>query len=304
MSRTLPIIGGRPRLAALLGAVCLSFAGVLYRFSDVTPETATVFRCLYGLPLLVVVAYFERRQAGPLSWRARRLAAFAGLLFAGDLIFWHHSIDAVGAGLATVLANMQVLVVGLAAWLLWGERPSARTVVALPVVLIGVVLIAGVLGSDAFGVDPQLGALLAGLAALCYGGYLIVARRAAHGRVAEPVAISTASTLAVALAVGILLGRLDPLPGVAASVWLAVLGLTTQATGYLLISYSLPRLPAVATSIILLAQPVLSVFLAMVLLGENPSPSQLFGVLLVVAGIALATIPVSTFRRRMLPASA
>ncbi len=302
--RLLALIGERPRLAALLGALCISFSGVLYRFSDVTPETATVFRCLYGLPLLVAVALIERRRGGSLSWPARRMAAFAGLLFAGDLLFWHHTIDAVGAGLATVLGNMQVVIVAIAAWLLWHERPTGRTLLALPVVLFGVVLIGGVLGGNTFGVDPQLGVALGILTAFCYGSYLLVIRRASHGRVAEPVAISTASTLVIAVVVGVALGKLDPLPSLEANLWLALLGVSAQSAGYLLISYSLPRLPAVVTSIILLAQPVLAVILAMVLLGEDPSAGQLLGVLLVVGGIALATVPLRRRGRGLLTASA
>ncbi len=107
--------------------MCVAASGVLYRFADVTPETASFFRCLYGLPLLILAAWFERRRVGPLPTRGKWLAAFAGVLFAGDLLFWHHSIDAVGAGLATVLGNLQVVFVGVAAWLLFGERPNVRT---------------------------------------------------------------------------------------------------------------------------------------------------------------------------------
>jgi len=58
----------------------------------------------------------------------------------------------------------------------------------------------------------------------------------------------------------------------------------------LLISVSLSRLPAVLTSIILLAQPVMTIGLAIVLLHEAPSASQLLGVALVIGGIAVATI--------------
>ena len=72
--------------------------------------------------------------------------------------------------------------------------------------------------------------------------------------------------------------------------WLGLLGVTSQSAGYLLISLSLPRLPAVLTSIILLAQPVATVGLSMLLLGEAPSASQLAGVALVVGGIAVATL--------------
>ena len=74
------------------------------------------------------------------------------------------------------------------------------------------------------------------------------------------------------------------------------LGLTSQSIGYLLISISLPRLPAVVPSIILLAQPVATVILARLLLDEQPSALQLLGVALVVGGIGIATVPVGRLR--------
>jgi drug/metabolite transporter (DMT)-like permease len=294
----LAAIARRPRLAALLGAFCIAFSGVFYRFADVSPETASVFRCVYGLPLLWAAAMFERRRAGPLPAAGVRLAIVAGVFFAADLIFWHHSIEAVGAGLATVLGNLQVVIVAVVAWALFGERPSRRTLVALPVILGGVVLIAGVIGTGTYGANPPLGVLLGVLTALAYAGYLIVIRHVGRRWVAEPVTISTASTAVVAAVVGFLLGTFDPLPSWPAHGWLALLGITAQSAGYLFISLSLPRLPAVVTSVILLAQPVIAVFLAMILLAEAPSLAQLAGVGMVIGGIALASVPTRrTFRR-------
>lgn len=60
--------------------------------------------------------------------------------------------------------------------------------------------------------------------------------------------------------------------------------------GWLLISVSIPRLPAVLTSIALMLQPVSTVFLGAVLLSEDPSPVQLLGVVTVIAGVAIATL--------------
>ena len=60
--------------------------------------------------------------------------------------------------------------------------------------------------------------------------------------------------------------------------------------GWLLISVSLPRLPAVVTSIILTVQPVCAVFLAALILSESPSPVQLTGVAVVLAGVGVATL--------------
>jgi drug/metabolite transporter (DMT)-like permease len=281
--------------------VCIAFSGIFYLWADVSPSTGTVFRALFGLPLLVAVAWAERRRYGPLPRRAVVLAAIAGIFFAGDLTFWHHAIEYVGAGLATVLGNLQILVVGVVAWLLFGERPSRSILIAVPIVLAGVVLISGVVGAGAYGSDPALGVLLGIATALCYSGYLLVIRRGGRDarRPAGPVAIATLSTALVAAAAGFIIGDLDPTPALASLGWLALLGLTSQSLGYLFISISLPRLPAIVTSLILLVQPVITVGLSMVLLGERPSVAQLAGVALVIGGIAVATVPLARLRDAM-----
>ena len=73
------------------------------------------------------------------------------LFFAIDLILWHHSIGDVGAGLATVLANVQVVLVPLVAWavLIWfGVAVVASLAVPLdwqryylPLILVAIVVL-------------------------------------------------------------------------------------------------------------------------------------------------------------------
>jgi drug/metabolite transporter (DMT)-like permease len=272
----------------------------------VSPSTGTVFRALFGLPLLALVAWLEHRRYGGLPIRTVRLALFAGVFFAGDLLFWHHAIEYVGAGLATVLGNLQVIIVGVVAWLAFGERPSRNTFLALPVVLLGVALISGAIGGRAFGSNPALGVAFGLATAVCYAGYLLVIRRGGRDlrRPAGPVAIATVSTARVAALAGVVVGDLDMTPAPASLAWLAILGLTSQSLGYLLISLSLSRLPAVLTSMILLAQPVVTVGLGIVLLHEAPTTNQLLGVVLVIGGIAVATVPFDRVRASLRSAPA
>jgi len=292
-------LSGRPTLAAVAGALCIAFSGILVRLADVSPDTAAVFRCLYALPVLGILSARERRRFGPRTRRERTLAVVAGAFFALDLMFWHRSIEAVGAGLATVLGNLQVVLVALVAWLLLGERPGARLVAAIPVAIVGIVLISGVLEEGAFGRDPVLGVVFGGLTALAYTVFLLVLRRgnADLRRPAGPLFDATATAAVVAAVGGWILGELDPWPGWPAQGWLVVLALTAQVAGWLLISVSLPRLPAAITSVLLTIQPVGAVLLAMALLDEDPSALQLAGVALVLAGV----VAVALGRRRSGP---
>ena len=293
-------LSGRPGVAAVAGALCIAFSGILVRLADVSPDTAAVFRCLYALPALGLLAVWERRRFGPRTSRERTLAVVAGAFFALDLMFWHRSIEAVGAGLATVLGNLQVVLVALVAWALLGERPGRVILAAIPVALVGIVLISGVFETGAFGRDPVLGVVFGGLTALAYTAFLLVLRRgnADLRRPAGPLFDATATAVVVAVAGGWALGTLDPWPGWPAQGWLVLLALTAQVAGWLLISIGLPRLPAAITSVLLTIQPVGAVLLAMALLDETPSPLQLLGVALVLAGV----VAVALGRRRPLPA--
>ncbi len=279
-----------PRSAAVVGALAIAFSGIFYVWSGVSPSTGVFWRCVYGLPILVVVAWREWRTFGAMSRRAIALCMAAGVCFAVDLITFHYAVNMIGAGLGTLMGNLQVVIVALAAWALFGEKPRTEVLAALPLMMLGVVLISGIVGSGAYGTNPQLGVAIGLLTAVAYAGYLLIIRRATPDRrPAAPVAIATAVTAVLAGLFGTAVGDLDLTPGLPAVAYLIALGVLSQSVGYLAIQVSLPRLPAVIASVLLLVQPVTTVFLGAILLRELPSPFQLVGVAFVIGGIALAT---------------
>jgi drug/metabolite transporter (DMT)-like permease len=285
-------VSERPELAGLLGALVIAFSAILVRLADVTPATAAFFRCAYALPLLALLASRERRVYGARERRDRLLALAAGAIFAADLIFWNYSIKAVGAGLATVLGNVQVVLVALLAWAALGERPASRTLLSIPIALTGVVLISGVVGSGAYGDDPLLGVIYGLATAISYALFLLILRQAGSSErpPAGPLFDATLSAAVFCAIAGMVIGDLDWLPGAESQAWLVVLALSSQVLGWMLISVSLPRLPAALTSILLMLQPVTSVLLGAVLLDESPSAVQLSGVAIVLAAVAFATL--------------
>jgi drug/metabolite transporter (DMT)-like permease len=263
----------------------------------VHPATAAFYRCAYALPVLGLLAWRERRRYGPRAAGQQRLALVAGLFFAADLIFWHQAIADVGAGLATVLGNLQVVIVPFAAWAVLAEVPGRRILAALPLTLVGVVLISGALEDGAYGEHPARGVLFGALTGVAYAGFILTLR---HGnedlrRPAGPLFDATWVGAVCALAVALALGAGDLAPAWPSAAWLACLALTSQVLGWLLISVSLPRLPAALTSMILTIQPVGSIVLGIVLLDEAPTGLQLLGAACILAGL------VSVAARRRAP---
>jgi drug/metabolite transporter (DMT)-like permease len=293
------------RLFALLGILGISFSAIFVKQADVSPSTAAFFRTTYALPVLfllwLMIRSRDRRPAG-LHW----MAGVAGLFLALDLTVWHRSIDMIGAGLATVLANTQVVFVGLAAWAIHRERPTGLAFATIPVVFGGVVLISGLGRADAFGDDPLGGAAFGVVSGASYAVFLLVFRASNRelGPTAGPLLDATTGA-----AIGSLIGGLaDPHFSFAitwpAHGWLLALALVSQVGGWLLIAAALPRLPALETSVMLLLQPMATVLWGFLLFSEHLSGAQWAGVALVLGGVGALTLRGSVEHPTAAPAEA
>ena len=292
----------RPLKLAVLGAASISASGVLIKLADTGPATAAFYRCLLALPLLVTLAVLEQRKRGPRSAAARRRAFVAGLCLAVDLVLWNHAIAEVGAGVATVLGNLQVLFVAFAAWALFGERPERKFLIFLPVVMVGVVLVSGMVGGSGGGTHPLAGIAYGLGTSVAYTVFLLILRRTSGTtpHVVGPLAEATTGAAVGALLLGLVFGGLQLRIGWPSFGWLLLLALLSQTLGWLLITSSLPRLPAAISSLTLLLQPAAAMLLAFLVLGERPTLIQIAGAVVVCTGVV--TISLTTSQQRPNPA--
>jgi drug/metabolite transporter (DMT)-like permease len=184
------------------------------------------------------------------------------------------------------------------AWAVLAEKPGRRVLAALPIALAGVVLISGVLQHGAYGRDPGRGAVFGLAAGIAYVGFLLLLRRGGSDlrRVAGPLFDATLTCTVACIVAGLIIGDADLTPGWPGVGWLIVLALTSQVLGWLLIATSLPRLPAAITSLLLTIQPMATLALAALILGESPSGLQLVGVAVVLAALLVASLPPSRAR--------
>jgi drug/metabolite transporter (DMT)-like permease len=289
-----------PLVLAGLGAASISASAVLIKLADTGPATAAFYRCLLALPLLIALAVLEQRKRGPRQAAARRRAFVAGLFLAVDLVLWNHAIAEVGAGVATVLGNLQVLFVAFAAWVLFRERPERRFLIFLPIVMAGVVLVSGMIGGDGGGTHPLAGIAYGLGTSVAYAVFLLILRRssASTPHVAGPLAEATAGAALGALLLGLVFGGLQLRIGWPSLGWLLLLALLSQTLGWLLITSSLPRLPAAISSLTLLLQPAAAMLLAFLVLGERASLIQIAGAVVVCTGVLTISLTASTQRAR------
>lgn len=278
-------------LLALTGVLIISFSAVFVRLADASPATAAFYRTAYALPALLL-AWWLVRRADHRAISNRYKALLAGLLLAADFALWHRSIGLIGAGLATVLGNTQVLFVAVAAWAMHRERPTRLALAVLPVTFAGLMLLSGLGSTSAYGRDPMLGVLLGVATGLTYAGFLLLLRSANPDKVpsAGPLLDLTLGATLGSVVLGLLDGQLSLGMAWPQHGWLLALALGPQVLGWLLISHALPRLPALETSVLLLGQPLATLVWAALIFGEHLSNLQGLGVVLVLGGVTVLSV--------------
>ena len=276
-----------PHLRLFLGAVLISLSPVWVKLVSVPPTTSGFYRTAIGSVTVLLLMAFVRQKLR-LSKRTWLLVALAGAFFSLDLFFWHRSIIYVGPGLSTLLANFQVFIMMFAGVVLLRQKPGAMQLLAVPLALVGLLMIVGLDWQSLPG-DYRLGIVFGLLTATMYAGYLLSLRAARVGSasrvpLAEVAVVSMVCTLLLVLmaqAEGVSLAVPDP----ADIKWLLCYGILSHSFGALLLASSLPHVSTTEAGLALLLQPTLS-FVWDVLFFDRPmQPVEIAG-----AAIALFAI--------------
>lgn len=273
-------------LALMAGIVCVAWSAIFVRWTDIPGPASAFYRMLIPALVLLPTAFFgrdRRRVRGRMLW----IIAAGGLFFALDLALYNTAILKTSAANATFLANNTPIVVGLVSSLLFRKKPSATFWLGLSLAIAGSleILWADLGRRVQFGV----GDVMALGAAAFFALYLVATERVrtSIGTLAFLRLAMVSSTVAL-LIINLLLGVSLRLPQ-GRTLWAVLgLGLISQLGGYLALTFALGHLPATITSISLLTQGPLTAAMAVVLLGEPVTLSQVVGGALVLSGVGLA----------------
>jgi drug/metabolite transporter (DMT)-like permease len=248
------------------------------------------WRMLLGSLGLAAIALAAGQS--PLRLPPRRLA---GLFAMGLLGYSFQAYTFLGA-LQTLPASLVELVlytypalVAIASWLLFRHRVPRVHVVALVASFAGVALLLG-------GIRPAggtaVGVALMVACPVLFTGYLLAGERLTPG--APPLAASTLTTGGAAvtlLAIAIATGHFRP-PGNAAA-WAATAAVAVIPTMFAITALlaALPAVGAPRAALLSSVEPLITVALAVALLGDRFSPLQLVGGVLVIAAVVVLQWP-------------
>jgi drug/metabolite transporter (DMT)-like permease len=272
-----------------LGVFAIGWSALFVRWAG----TAGMVSAFYRLAIAAVVLMVWRAVSSPTHTAptpaARRAAIIAGIFFGVDLALFNTAVMTTTAMDATLLGSNSPIFVALGGWLMYRERPTMRFWIGFLVAITGVTSIVGadILLHPSFG----LGDVFAVAGAACYGVYLLYIQRSRVGMDSLTFSIYATSIGALCvLPICLLTGQ--KMVGFSPTSWAALIGLAlvTQVGGHWLVAHSMGRLPAAASSIVLLGQAPMTALLAWPLLDERPRPGQAIGGMLVLAGIMVVNL--------------
>lgn len=283
-----------PTVRLLCGAAMISFAPVFVRLTPVSPTESAFYRTLFGGLMLAAWVFARRAPVERRSGLALVALLAAGLLFAADLAVWHRSIWYLGPGLATLLGNFQVFVLAIVGIVFFREQVRWELLVAIPMAILGIGLVVG-FEWRSLDADYRWGIFFGLSTALFYSAYILALRRARaaspEGSIASDLMIVSLVSAACLYAGSGMAGPGITLPDPGSAWLLAAYALVAQVVGWLLISGSLPHVPASRVGLILLLQPTLAFIWDILIFARAFGPRELAGAALAIAAIGLGSLP-------------
>jgi drug/metabolite transporter (DMT)-like permease len=276
--------------ALAAGVMTLGLSPVIFRLSVMAPSATAVHRVLLALPFLAIWMYVEQRgryQLFNLPRRDWQILALAGLLWTGDLVFWHWALTLTTIANANLLSMVGPIFVTLGAWLLFRERITLGFTAGLALALMGAALLT--VTSAELGMRHMLGDGMALGAAACFAGYLLAIKRLRSGLPTGTVMFFTCLfSLPGLVFAAVVSGESMIPPTLQAWAVLLALALVGQVAGQALIAIALNRLPASFTSTCMMVQPFLAILFGALILGERATLFQLVCGLTVLTGIVIS----------------
>lgn len=255
------------------------------------PLWAVALRTALAAAVLVLVASFRGRLVWPPRGDMLVLLSITLLHIVGFSVLSTWGLMRVPAGRSVVLAYTTPLWVIPGAWLFLGERLTPRRAAGVVIGLAGLVTLFNPLALDWTDGQIVLGHLAIVAAAMLWALSILHIR--GHRWISTPFELLPWETM---LATVILVPLAVLGAGSLHAEWtprlvLLVLyaGIPGSALAYWAVAMASRDLPAVTTSLGLLATPVVSVIAATIFLGEPLTPSLVVAIVLILGGVALGT---------------
>jgi drug/metabolite transporter (DMT)-like permease len=268
--------------AVCVAVFCWGLGPLFVRAIDASAVTIVFWRLWIAAPVTWTLAYFMRR---PLTVDVVRHSVIGGLTFAGTVVFSFASFQQTSLANAALIGSMTPIPVLLVAGRMFGERVTRVSLAFAGVSIAGVAAV--VLGAGADSGASLKGDLLAVVGLLLFTAYFLeIKRQRMQGLPVEPLLagvmlVAALAVTPVALLTSNDLGTLDHWDWF----WIAALVLVPGTAGHGLMAWAHAHVDVTISSLLTLANPVISTIGAWLVYDQSLTSVQILGAGLVLGGL-------------------
>lgn len=269
-------------IAAVTAVMAWGIGPVLNKSMSVGTPSIVFTRMVLGVPIMVFMAY---RFGGGLSRDLMRRTALPGVLFALSFITGFAAIKMTSIANATLMSNLQPVLVLFVAGRLFGERLRVRQLVYGALSMAGVLIV--VLAAASTSGAHVSGDLMAAVNVVIWTGYFLIAKQQRVDGVDSWSFLAAIFVWASVVVIPFGLIASNDLGRITARDWLLALGMALGpgVVGHGLMTWSQSHVGVSLASILGLLSPVLSTSLAWVVFGESLTFLQLVGSVVVIVSL-------------------
>jgi len=272
---------GLPLAAVSLAVFAWGFGPLFVKGIDASAPTIVLWRVTIGTAIAVPFAYLV---GGRITLRLVALAFPAGVCFALSFIFGFTSFQETSIVNATLIPALQPALILFLATRMFGERRTGVELVYAALALAGVVVV--VAGASSEGSSLE-GNVFAVLNLLVFTGYFLLGKRARDTDVHAWSFLAAVFIGACVVVVPWGLLASHDLGAIHGTDWLLLLGLILfpGMVGHGLMTWAHHYVDVTVTSMMTLANPVVSIVGAWLLYDQDLQPTQMAGGLVVLVAL-------------------
>jgi DME family drug/metabolite transporter len=251
------------------------------------PKVIGALRLLIGGSALLLLALKQRELGSLRDWQWRLVLLAAAFTASYQLCFFA-AVARTGVAVGTIVGiGSAPIAGGILGWLVRGEQPGRRWVLATLLAISGCTLLG--LSGNAVAIDP-IGIALAVGAGAAYAAYTLIIKGLLERH--SPNAVMAVVVCGGALLLAPLLADcdLDWLLQPRALGVVLHLGLATMALSYWLFARGLRQVPVATAVTLSLAEPMTAASLGLLVLGEQLNGQGFFGIGLIFTGLVTLVV--------------
>ena len=286
-----------PYIPIIIGVISISLSAILVKLAVADSGVIAFYRLLFSVLIMSPLFFYKyTHELKELTKRDWIFSSIAGFFLAFHFILWFESLNYTSVASSTVLVTLQPLFAFIGTYFFFKEKLSVKIILSGFIAIIGSFLISW--GDFRVSGSALYGDLLALIACALITGYLLLGQdvRKRISLITYTMVVYSSSTICLFFYVLVKGESFGPYPSMT-WIWFLLLAIIPNLLGHTLFNWAVKWVSTNVISVAVLFEPIGAAILAYIVFAEKLIATQIFGGIIVIAGLLLFVIDIKLIKK-------